>query len=44
MILYSDMTLLEIALYLGFSSQSHFCKVFKRISNITPLEFKKALT
>lgn len=34
-------SLVFISNYLGFSSQSHFCKVFKEITGITPKEYRK---
>lgn len=36
---YSDKTILAIAFYLGFSSQSHFSRVFKKYANCTPKEY-----
>ncbi|MDE5945724.1 MAG: AraC family transcriptional regulator [Oscillospiraceae bacterium] len=40
-LLYStDKSLASISDYLGFSSQSHFCRVFKEIKNITPNEYR----
>ena len=38
---YSDYKIKEIAYYLGFSSQSHFSRVFKDISFITPNEYRR---
>lgn len=43
MLLYSNANNLEIASTLSFSSQSHFCKVFKKYTNTTPTEYKKNL-
>lgn len=40
-ILYSDKTLTAISAHLGFSSQSHFTKVFKKYSGYTPKEYAK---
>ena len=37
---YSDKTLIAIALYLGFSSQSHFSKVFKKYASSSPNEYR----
>ena len=37
---YTDKSLLAIGEYLGFSSQSHFTKVFKKYSGKTPSEYK----
>ncbi len=39
---YSDKPSSAIALYLGFSSQSHFSKVFKSFTETTPLEYRQA--
>ena len=36
-------SLLQIALELGFSSQSHFIKVFKQKTGMTPAEYRKQL-
>jgi AraC family transcriptional regulator len=36
----SDTPLVEIALNSGFSSQSHFSWTFKRITGITPAQFR----
>lgn len=33
--------ILEISNSLGFSSQSHFCKNFKKITGMSPLQYKK---
>ena len=41
MLLYSEMTPLDIALALSFSSQSHFIKVFKEETGYTPAEYRK---
>ena len=38
---YSEYSPLEIANYLGFSSQSHFGAEFKRVTGMTPQEFRK---
>ncbi|MBQ9370268.1 MAG: helix-turn-helix transcriptional regulator [Clostridia bacterium] len=37
---YTDRPLVDIALYLGFSSQSHFSRVFKKYSGLTPNEYR----
>ena len=37
---YSDKSLTSIALYLGFSSQSHFTRVFKTQTTLTPNEYR----
>ena len=34
-------SLVFISNYLGFSSQSHFCKIFKEIKGITPREYRE---
>lgn len=39
MIVYSGMSSAEIAFHLGFSSQSHFCKVFKEKTGLTPHKY-----
>lgn len=38
---YSNYKIQEIGFYLGFSSQSHFTKVFKNIVGINPNEYRK---
>jgi AraC family transcriptional regulator len=35
-----DLSLTEIALESGFSSHGHFCSVFKRVTGMTPREFR----
>ena len=37
----TDKSLVFISNYLGFSSQSHFCKVFKDIKGVTPDQYRK---
>ncbi len=37
----TDKSLISISNFLGFSSQSHFCKIFKEIKGITPAEYRK---
>ena len=39
-LIYSDYSFSEIATYLGFSSQSHLGKVFKKAAGMTPQQFK----
>lgn len=39
---YSDKSLALIAEYLGFSSQSHFSKTFKKYVNTTPKEYRES--
>ncbi len=41
---YSDKSLTAISNYLGFSSQSHFSRVFKKYSNCTPREYREKYT
>lgn len=36
----TDITIIEISNMLGFSSQSHFSKMFKQKNNCTPLQFR----
>ena len=38
---YSDKTFAAISLYLGFCSQSHFTRVFKKSTDVTPLEYRQ---
>lgn len=38
---YSDKTSLAISSYLGFASQSHFSKVFKKFTGKTPNEYRE---
>ena len=37
---YTDKSLLLIITYLGYSSQSHFCRVFKKVTGTAPLEYR----
>ena len=41
MLEYTDKSILEISTALGFSSQSHFTKVFKKIKGVTPKSIRK---
>lgn len=41
LLIYSEYTLEKISYYLGFSSQSHFGKVFKRITQMSPGNYRK---
>lgn len=41
---YSGKSMLSISLYLGFSSQSHFSRVFKKYTGMTPNEYKESST
>lgn len=38
---YTDKTATMIGSYLGFSSQSHFTRVFRKYTGLTPAEFRK---
>ena len=38
---YTDKPISTIALYLGFSSQSHFSRVFREITGMPPAEYRK---
>jgi len=40
-LLYSQLTLSEIADEFGYTDESHFCKQFKKYTGITPTEFRK---
>jgi AraC family transcriptional regulator len=37
----SDLSLVEVALNSGFADQSHFCKLFKRVTGLTPGEYRR---
>ncbi|MBO4472432.1 MAG: helix-turn-helix transcriptional regulator [Clostridia bacterium] len=37
---YTDKASAEISLYLGFSSQSHFSRIFKKYVGLTPGEYR----
>lgn len=41
---YSDKSLTSISNYLGFSSQSHFSRVFKKYASCTPGEYREKYT
>lgn len=41
LLIYSSKTYVEIAMYLGFSSQSHLGKQFKKITNMTLKEYRE---
>jgi AraC-like DNA-binding protein len=41
LLIYSEYSIEEIGLYLGFSSQSHFGKVFKKYTGVTPNMYRK---
>lgn len=38
---YTDKTLTAISAYLGFSSQSHFSRTFRKYADCSPLEYRK---
>ena len=38
---YTDYSILDIALHLGFKSQSHFTTTFKKFEGLTPKEYRK---
>lgn len=38
---YTDKSLKEISVYLGFSSQSHFSRVFKKYAGMTPTKYRE---
>ena len=38
---YTDKTLPAISAYLGFSSQSHFSRVFRKYAECSPSEYRK---
>lgn len=40
MLLYTQFPILEIYMALGFCDQSHFTKVFKRVTGLTPKQFR----
>jgi len=37
----TEKSLVAISMYLGFSSQSHFCRVFKEVKGLTPSEYRE---
>lgn len=41
LILFSNLTMTEIAIIVGFSNSQYFSKFFKEVEGVTPLEFKK---
>lgn len=38
---HTDQNILGISTYLGFTSQSHFCRVFKEETGVSPAEYRK---
>ncbi len=43
LIMIGESSMLEIALAVGFCSQSHFCKIFRESTGLTPLAYRKKL-
>lgn len=43
MIVNIDKNITQIAFDAGFSSTNHFCKAFKTVMNMSPLQYKKNL-
>ena len=41
MLEYTNKTILDISIHLGFSSQGHFTNTFKKIKGITPIQVRK---
>ena len=41
LLLFSEMSLSEIAVFLSFSSQSYFQAIFKKITGVTPSEYRQ---
>lgn len=37
----SDQPLSDVARFLGFSDQSHFCRIFKKHTGLSPLEYRR---
>ncbi len=37
---HSDKSLLSISIYLGYSSQSHFCRIFKKYTGVSPKDYR----
>ena len=40
LLIYSEYSIEQIGLYLGFSSQSHFGTIFKKYENMTPKQYR----
>mgnify|MGYP002794661793 CR=1 FL=1 len=41
-LLYTHLKLSDIALSIGYEDQSYFCKVFKKIEGVTPMQYRKS--
>lgn len=41
MLLSSDQSITDVAYHLGWSSSNYFCTVFKKLTGITPLQYRK---
>jgi AraC family transcriptional regulator len=41
MLSHTEQPLSEVALLLGFSDQSHFCRTFKKQTGLSPLEYRR---
>ena len=41
LLVYSDRSILEIGEYLSFSSQSYFGKIFRKVTGMTPKQFRE---
>ncbi len=41
LLIHTDKSLLMIGNYLGYSSQSHFTKIFKKLTGISPIEYRQ---
>ena len=43
LLLNTDMRVNDISLLVGFTNSAYFSKYFKKLTNLTPLEFKKQI-